>query len=121
MKTAILLLAVIVGYATPAYAQVNRDRKPDATGEQFQSKKNYDFGNYKFDKFNGFLTYRARDSFNMWPTRPAPSRSPNEIYSGSKMPCFHPKSGDEMPCLKPTGTFPMRVFKPKDVIWGILW
>ena len=128
MKTTILLLAVIFGYITPTYSQLNRHRKTDATSEQFRNKKNDDFGNYKFDKFSKFdlfsssLSERARDSFNnMLPTRPAPSKSIEEIYSGDKMPCFHPKSGDNMPCFKPAGTFPMRVFKPKNVIWGILW
>ena len=128
MKTTILLFAVIFGYITPTYSQLNRHRRTDATSEQFQNKKNDDFGNYsfdkfgnyKFDKFSEFLSKRADDSFNMSPTRPAPSQF-TEIYSRDKMPCFHPKSGDEMPCFKPTDTFPMRVFKPKDVIWGILW
>ena len=122
MKTTILLFAVIFGYITPTYSQLNRHRETDATSEQFQNKKNDDFGNYKFDKFSDFLSNRERDSFKMSPTRPAPSKFTEEIYySGDNMPCFHPKSGDNMPCGKPTGTFPMRVFKPKNVIWGILW
>ena len=122
MKTTILLFALIFGYITPTYSQLNRHRKTDAATEQFQNKKSDDFGNYKFaDKFSGSLSDRARDSFNMSPLRPAPSKSIEEIYSGDNMPCFHPKSGDDMPCLKPTGIFPMRVFKPKNVIWGILW
>ena len=120
MKTTLLLFAVIFGYITPTYSQLNRHHRTDSTNEQFQNKKNNDFGNYKFDKFSGPLSDRASDSFNVLPTRPAPSKF-TEIYSGDKMPCFHPKSGDKMPCFKPTGTFPMRVFKPKDVIWGILW
>lgn len=101
----------------------------DATSEQFQNKKNDDFGNYKFDRFSNdklykssdFLKNRGHDRFNMSPKRPAPGKYTEEIYSGDKMPCFHPKSGDKMPCLKPTETFHMRVFKPKNVIWGILW
>jgi hypothetical protein len=129
MKITVLLFAVIFGYITPTYSQLNRHRKTDATSEQFQNKKNDDFGNYKFDKFgkdkfdkySDFLSDRARDSFNMLPTRPAPSKFTEETYSRNKMPCVHPKSGDNMPCIKPTGNFPMRVFKPKDVIWGILW
>lgn len=121
MKTTILLFAVIFGYITPTYSQLNSHRKLDATSEQFRNKKNDDFGNYKFDKFSGFLSGRTRDIFNMSPTRPAPTKSTTEIYSGDKMPCFHPKSGDKMPCYKPTDTFHMRVFKPKDVIWGILF
>jgi hypothetical protein len=121
MKTVILLFAVIFGYITPTYSQLNRHRKADAAGERFQNKKNDDFGNYKFDKFSGSLTDGTRDSFNMWPARPAPNKFTEEIYSGNKMPCVHPKSGDRMPCFKPADTFPMRVFKPKNVIWGILW
>ena len=93
----------------------------DTTSDQFQNKKNYDFGNYKFDKFSGSLNDWTRDSFNMLPTRPAPSKFTEEIYSEDNMPCFHPKTGDNMPCLRPAGTFPMRVFKPKNVTWGILW
>jgi hypothetical protein len=119
MKIAILLLALIFGYTTPIYSQLNRHRKTDATTEQYQNKMNADFSNYKFvDKFSGSLSDRWRDSFNMSPMRPAPSA---EIYSGDNMPCVHPKSGDEMPCLKPNGMFHMRVFKPKNGIWGILW
>ena len=127
MKTTILLFAVIFGYITPTYSQLNRHRKTDATSEQFLNKKNDDFGNYKFDifskfdMFSGSLSDKARDNFNILPTRPAPSRSTAEVYSGDKMPCLHPKSGDKMPCFKPTDTFHMRVFKPKNVIWGILW
>jgi hypothetical protein len=122
MKTTILLFAVIFGCITPTYSQLNRRRKTDATREQFQNKKNDGLGNYKFDKFSDFLSNKARDSFNMSPTRPARRKFTEEIYSGdNRMPCFHPKSGDKMPCFKPTDTFPMRIFKPKDVIWGILW
>ena len=126
MKTTILF-AVILGYITPTYSQLNRHHKMEATSEQFQNKKNDDFGNYTFYKFSTFdnlsgsSSDRPRGSFNVLPERPALSKSTKEIYSGYNMPCLHPKSGDNMPCLKPTGTFPMRVFKPKDVIWGILW
>lgn len=113
MKTTILLFAVIFGYITPTYSQLNRHRKTDPTTEQFQDKKNDDFGSYNFfDKFSGSLSY----SF-----RPAPSKFTEEIYSGDAMPCFHPKSGDALPCFKPKDIFPMRVFKSKNVIWGILW
>src|SRR5688572_15931427 len=119
MKTTILLLTVIFGYITPTYSQLNRHRKLDTTSDQFQNKKNDDFGNYKFDKFSGSLNDWTRNSFNM--LRPAPSKFTEEIYSEDNMPCLHPKSGDNMPCLKPTGTFHMRVFKPKNVTWGILW
>jgi hypothetical protein len=121
MKTTILLFTVIFGYITPTYSQLNRHRKMDTTSDQFQNKKNYDFGNYKFDKFSRSLNDWARDSFNMLPTRPALSKFTEETYSGDNMPCLHPKTGDNMPCLKPTGIFPMRVFKPKNVTWGILW
>ena len=129
MKTTILLFAVIFGYITPTYSQLNRHRRTDATSEQFQNKKNDDFGNYsfdkfgnyKFDKFSDFLSKRERDIFNMSPTRPALSSSQRKYIQRNNMPCFHPKSGDKMPCLKPTGTFPMRVFKPKNVIRRILW
>ena len=60
MKTTILLFALIFGYITPTYSQLNRHRKTDATPEQFQNKKNDDFGNYKFvDKFSDSLSDRA--------------------------------------------------------------
>jgi len=109
MKTTILLLALIFGYITPTYSQLNRH--PET--EQFQNKRNDDFGNYKFfEKFGGSLNY----SF-----RPAPGKFTAEIHSRNDMPCLQPKSGDDMPCFKPKGIFPMRVFKPKNVIWGILW
>jgi len=122
MKTTILLFALIFGYITPTYSQLNRHRKTDATSEQFQNKKNDDFGNYQFgDKFSGAWSERGLDSFTMSPIRPAPNKFTEKIYSQDNMPCFHPKSGDDMPCFKPKGIFPMRVFKPKNVIWGILW
>ena len=123
MKTTILLLALIFGYVTPIYSQLNLHRKTDRTPEQFQNKRNDDFGNYKFnDKFSGSWSDWTRDSFNMSPTRPGADKFTEEIYSGGdNMPCFQPKTGDDMPCLKPEGVFPMRVFKPKNVIWGILW
>ncbi|MEJ7647060.1 MAG: hypothetical protein WKF87_20850 [Chryseolinea sp.] len=128
MKTTILLFAAVLGYITPTYSQLNRDRE-EVPSELYQNKLNYDFGNvnfdksgnYKFDIFNNFLRTRDRDTLNWLPTRPAPGKSVEKIYSGDNMPCFHPKSGDNMPCSEPTGTFPMRVFKPKNVIWGILW
>jgi len=114
MKTTIILFALIFGYMTPTYSQLNRHRKIDRPTEQFQNKRNDDFGNYKFDdKFSGTSGYSFRT---------APSKFTEEIYSGhDNMPCFQPKTGDEMPCFKPQGMFPMRVFKPKNVIWGILW
>jgi hypothetical protein len=126
MKTAILLFVVIFGCMAPTYSQINLHRKTDATHEPFQNKSIDDFGNYNFDKFNGFLSDRAPDIFDikpkrLAPRRPAPSQYTEQRYSRNTMPCVHPKSGDRMPCLKPTGAFPMRVFKPKDVIWGILW
>jgi len=123
MKTTILLFALIFGYITPIYSQLNLHRKTDRTREDLQNRKNVDFNNYKyFDKFSGSSSDRAFDSFNMSPTRLAPGNLTEEIYSGNDgMPCLHPKSGDNLPCLKPNGTFPMRVFKPKNVIWGILW
>ena len=129
MKTAILLLAVIFGYITPTYSQLNRHRKTDTTSEQFQNRKNYDFLNYKFDKFSDykfdkfsdFLSNMDRDIFNVSPTWPAPGSSQGKYIQRSNMPCFHPKSGDKMPCSEPMGTFHMRVFKPTDTIWGILW
>ena len=128
MKTTILLFAVMLGYLTPIYSQLNRHVESDVKIEQFQKKgddfgtyKFDTFGNYKSDKFSDFLSKRDHDSFNIPSTRPAPCKSTEEIYSGDNMPCFHPKSGDNMPCFKPTGTFHMRVFKPKNVIWGILW
>jgi hypothetical protein len=129
MKTTILLFAVFFGYIIPTYSQLNRHRKTDTTSEQFQTRKNYDFLNYKvdkfsdyeFDKFNDFLSNRERDIFNMSPARPAPSSSQGKYIQRSNMPCFHPKSGDKMPCSEPMDTFHMRVFKPTDTIWGILW
>jgi hypothetical protein len=129
MKTTILLFAVIFGYITPTYSQLNRQPETDARSEQFQNKKNDDFRNYKFDKigdykpdkFSDFLSNRERDIFNLSPTRPAPSSSQRKYIQRNNMPCFHPKSGDKMPCFEPMGTFHMRVFKPKDTIWGILW
>jgi hypothetical protein len=129
MKITILLFAVIFGYITPTYSQLNRHPKTDTTSEQFQNRKNYDFLNYKFDKFynyqfdkfKDFLGNRERDIFNMSSTRSAPSSSQGKYIQLNNMPCFHPKSGDNMPCFEPMGTFHMRVFKPTDTIWGILW
>jgi hypothetical protein len=127
MKTTILIFAVIFGYITPTYSQVNRHREADATSEQFQNKKNDDFGNYRFDNFSNYKLDKFTDflsnqeSFNLLPTRPAPSNSQSKYIQGNNMPCFHPKSGDKMPCYKPTDTFPMRIFNPENVIWGILW
>jgi hypothetical protein len=129
MKTTILLFAVIFGYITPTYSQLNRQPETDATSEQFQNKNNDDFGSYKFDKFSDykfdkfsdFLSKREHDIFKMSPTRPAPGSSQRKNIQRNNMPCFHPKSGDKMPCFEPRGTFHMRVVKPKDVIWGILW
>lgn len=129
MKTTILLFAVIFGCIAPTYSQLNRHRKSGTTSELFQNKtselfqneRKYDFGNYKFDKFSGRLSYGPSYSLDILPTRPAPHKLPVEIYSKYKMPCFHPKSGDQMPWFKPTGTFHMRVFKPNDVNWGILY
>jgi hypothetical protein len=129
MKTTILLFAVIFGCIAPTYSQLNRHRKGGTTSElfqkktsePFQNKKNYDFGNYNFDKFNGRLSYGTSYSLDISPTRPAPNQHPAEIHSRYKMPCLHPKSGDQMPWCKPTGTFHMRVFKTNDVNWGILY
>ena len=129
MKTTILLFAVIFGYITPTYSQLNRHRKTDTTSEQFQNKKNDDFINYKFDKFSDykfdkfsdFLSNRERDIFNMSPIWPAPSSSQRIYIQRNNMPCFHPKSGEKMPRFEPKGTFHMRVLEPKDLIWGILW
>jgi hypothetical protein len=100
MKTTILLFAVIFGYITPTYSQLNRHLETDTTSEQFQNKTIDDFGNYKVvkfsnykvDKFNDFLNNRAHDIFNMSPTRPAPSQF-TEIYSQDNMPCSHPSQG----------------------------
>ena len=89
----------------------------NTSSEQFQNRKKDDSGNFKFDNFSGSLSDTPRGSFNMMPTRLAPGK----IYSGYNMPCFHPKSGEEMPCLKPKDRFPMRVFNPENVTWGILW
>jgi hypothetical protein len=129
MKTAILLFAVIFGYITPTYSQLNGHRKTDTTGDLFQNKKNGDFFSYKndhfldykFGKFSDFLSSGKRNIFNISPTTPAPSRSQRKYIQQSSMPCFHPKSGDKLPCFEPMGTFHMRVFNPTDVIWGILW
>ena len=123
MKTTILLFALIVGCIIPTYSQLNRHRNVNPAPKQLQHKKDADFNNYKyFEKFRGSSSDKAFDSFNMSPVRPAPGKFTDEIYSGNDgMPCLHPKSGDALPCLRPNGTFPMRVFKPKDVIWGILW
>jgi len=121
MKTTILLLALIFGYITPIYSQINLQRKTDAPPQPVQIEENSDFGNYKFvDKFSDAWSNRAL-SFNMSPLRPAPRKFTEDVYPRYDMPCFQPKSGEDMPCLKPKGTFNMRVFKPKDVIWGILW
>jgi hypothetical protein len=121
-KTTIILFVLICGFITPTYSQVNIHRKTDATSEQAQNKKNDDFSNYtSADKFVGPLSNWSVYSFNMLPIGPAPIKHTEQISSGYKMPCVQPKTGEDMPCLKPTGTFPMRVFKPKDVIWGILW
>jgi hypothetical protein len=130
MKTTILLFAVIFGYTTPTYSQLNHHRETGVWSDQFQNKKYGDFGTYKFekfdnykfdkfsnfsvDKFNDFLSSRERN-------RPAPGNSQINYIRRNNMPCLHPKSGEKLPCFKPTGTFPMRVFKHKDVIWGILW
>ena len=129
MKTTLLLFAVIFGYVTPTYSQLDRPHETGVTLEQLQIKKSYDFSNYRFekfgnfkvDKFGDFLSNRERDSFSILPTRHAPSNQQGQYIKQNNMPCFHPKSGDRMPCLKPTDTFPMRIFNPDDVIWGILW
>lgn len=127
MKTPLLLFAVIFGYITPTYSQLNRHREMDSTSEHFQRKKNDDFGSYQFhnfknyhlEKFTDFLS--TSESFNLLPADPAPGNSQRKYIQRKNMPCFHPKSGDKMPCFKPTDTFHMRVFNPEDVIWGILW
>jgi hypothetical protein len=112
MKTTILLFALIFGYLTPAYSQLNHHRKTDTTTVQFQIKKIDEFGNIKFvNKFGSSVNLGSRH---------APTKFTEEIHSRNVMPCFQPKSGDDMPCSKPKGSFPMRVFKPKNVIWGIL-
>src|SRR5687768_6828545 len=121
MKRAILLFAVIFAYITPTYSQLNRQSETGVKSEHFQNKKNHDFRIYKFDKFSDFLSNRGRDIFNISPTTPAPGSSQGRYIQGSNMPCFHPKSGDKMPCLEPNGTFHMRVFKPTDSSWGMLW
>ena len=120
MKTTGLFLALVFGCLSPIYSQLNRHHRGADKSDQLENKEDNDFGNYNFiDKFPGTVETPAPDNFGM-------SRRPWPIYNGeiqfrSNMPCFHPKSGDKMPCLKPEGTFPMRVFKPKDSIWGILW
>jgi hypothetical protein len=127
MKTPLLLLALIFGYMAPTYPQPSRHLEMDSTSEHFRTKKNDDFGryqfhnfkNYQFDKFTGFLS--TRYNFNLLPEGPAQGNSPMKYSRWNNMPCFHPKSGDNMPCLKPTDTFPMRIFNPENVIWGILW
>lgn len=129
MKTTILLSAVIFGYIIPTYSQLKRQPETEARSERFQNKKNDDFpdykfdkfGDYKFDEFNDFLSNRERDIFNMSPTRPTPNSSQMKYLQRNNMPCFQPKSGHNMPCYEPTGTFHMKVFRPKDVVWGILW
>ena len=120
MKTTILLFAVIFGYITPTYSQIDPDNKTDAGNELF---RNYDFGNYKFDIPTGSWSNKVSNSFNMLPTRFASIKSTVEISPVDKMPCFHPKSGDRMPMpwFKPTDTFSPGVFKPKNVTWGILF
>jgi hypothetical protein len=127
MKTAILLFAVIFGYITPTYSQLNRQRETGPRSDQFQNKMYGDFGTYKFDnykidkfsnfnfnKFNDFLSSRERN-------RPAPGNSQNSYIQRNNMRCFHPKSGDKMPCFELTDEFSMRIFKPENVIWGTLW
>jgi hypothetical protein len=118
MKTNILLLALVFGCMIPTYSQLNLHRKLDAAPEQLQNKKNSDFDKYNFvDKFGAPLSNPAE----MSPMIPGQNKFSDKIQSRNAMPCFHPKSGDKMPCLNPSGNFPMRVFKPKDVTWGILW
>ena len=119
MKTTILLFALILGYITPTFAQLNLHRKSDATTEQFPNKKN-DYFNYKFvDKFSGSLSNSPHNSFAIPPIMTAPKFT-KEIYSGDDMPCLKPK-GNYIPCLKPDDIFSMRVYKPESIIWGTLW
>lgn len=121
MKKNILLLALLVGYMVPAYSQLNGHRKMEPIPEQFQNRMNSDFANKH--KFNDNFSR----SWNAWvPGLKTPLSMTGESDSMKKhsqyhMPCFHPKSGDAMPCYKPTGEFHMRVFKPENVSWGILW
>jgi hypothetical protein len=130
MKTTILLFAVIVGYITPTYSQLNRQRETGPRSERFQNKKYVDFETYKFGKFDnnefGKFSNVDVDKFNDFLSsielnRAAPSNSQNNYIQTNNMPCFHPKSGDKMPCLEPTGEFYMPVFKPKNFFWGTLW
>ena len=124
MKTTTLLFALSVGCLVPAYSQINRQQRIDARTRQYlekENQKNDDFSNYTFvDKFTGAWSVRAPDNFHRTPARPGTIKSTKEIFSGDDMPCFEPKGG-YIPCVDPKGLFPMRVYRPESVIWGILW
>ena len=124
MKTATLLFALSIGSIIPAYSQVNRQQRIDARTRQYVEKQNQklnDFGNYTFvDKFTGAWSVRAPDNFNMTPAWRGTSKSTKEIFSGDDIPCLEPRGG-YIPNLNPKGLFPMRVYRPESVIWGILW
>lgn len=122
MKTTVLLSVLIFGFIKPAFSQLNLHRKAGTIIEKVQIPKNEELNNYNFiGKLSSPWSSRALGSFNMPSKEVLPGKLTRQIPSRNAMPCFHPKSGDNIPCLKPDGNFPMRVFKPSDVIWGILW
>ncbi|MGC3947087.1 MAG: hypothetical protein QM762_21640 [Chryseolinea sp.] len=124
MKTTTLLFALSVGCILPAYSQVNVHQRIDPSTRQNAERLNQkigDFGNSMFvDKFTGTWSVRAAANFNMTPAWRGPIKITKEIFSGDDMPCLEPKGG-YIPCLNPKGLYPMRVYRPESVIWGILW
>jgi len=124
MKTTTLIFALSIGCIIPVCSQVNRQQRIDARTRQHvekQSQKINDFGNYTFvDKFTGAWSVRTPDSFNMTPAWRSTIKSTKEVISGDDIPCLEPKGG-YIPCLNPKGLYPMRVYRPESVIWGILW
>jgi len=107
----------------PAFSQVNRHHRIDPKIKQHVEKQNqkiFDFGN---DTFVGKVTpawsFGPADNFST-PLRRGTITSAKEIISGDDIPCLEPRGG-YIPCLNPKGSFPMRVYRPESVIWGILW
>ena len=124
MKTTTLLFVLSIGCIIPGYSQINRHQRIDPRTKQSveeQNRKLTDFGNYTFiDKLTGAWSVSTPDRSNMTPAWRGPFKSTKEIFSGDDIPCLEPKGG-YIPCLNPEGLFPMRVYRPESVIWGILW
>jgi hypothetical protein len=103
MKTT-LLFALVFGVIISSYSQINRNRKTEATAEQFSvngNKKSAPFDKYKFvDKFPGSFKDAGWSYDFLSPLQPL-GKSNEEIYFGWTMPCFIPE-----------GMFSMRVYKP---------